>query len=250
MVRLPASGAQIALRDPGGADELLLHESQTHPIDTALALLARLGGEQAIWPELVVTDFEHLLLSLRVSRLGPHMALGFVCPHCQTQAEISFDVADLQASVSPDRPAGIAADAGRPGWYRAGGAEFRLPTAADLAAAAIAPDPAASLAENCLDDVARKKPNRNRIERLMAAMAPELSRQITAACPECGAQAEVMLSVPKVVIAELKREAARIYDEIDLIARAYHWPEAEILALPQQRRRVYAERIRDQLRAA
>ena len=46
MVSLPASGAQIALRDPGGAEELLLHESHSHPIETALALLARrqIGG--------------------------------------------------------------------------------------------------------------------------------------------------------------------------------------------------------------
>ena len=85
----------------------------------------------------------------------------------------------------------------------------------------------------------------------MGEMAPELSRQIAAACPDCGAMVEVTLSVPRVVIAELKRESARIYDEIDLIASAYHWPEAEILALPQPRRRFYAERIRRaQARAA
>ena len=251
MFLLPASGAQIALRDPGGAEELLLHESHSHPIETALALLARLGGDQADWPALVITDFEHLLLSLRARHLGPGMALGFTCPHCQSRAEISFGIADLQNSVSPRRPAGVTADAARPGWFRVGEAAFRLPTAADLAAAAAARDPASVLAENCLGAGACDRPQRRRIERLMGEMAPELSRQIAAACPDCGAMVEVTLSVPRVVIAELKRESARIYDEIDLIASTYHWQEAEILALPQPRRRFYAERIRRaQARAA
>jgi len=46
MFLLPASGAQIALRDPGGAEELLLHESHSHPIETALALLTRRTGRR------------------------------------------------------------------------------------------------------------------------------------------------------------------------------------------------------------
>jgi hypothetical protein len=243
-VTLPASGVQIALRDPGGADELLLHESHSQPIETALALLARLGGDQADWPGLVITDFEHLLLSLRAARFGPRMALGFVCPQCQARAEVNFRVADLQDSVSPRCPASVTADADRPGWYQTGEAAFRLPTAADLAAAAAASDPAAVLAGRCLGASARARSQRARVERLMASMAPELSRQIAAACPECAAAVAVMLSVPRVVIAELKREAAQLYEEIDLIAGTYHWPEAEILALPQPRRRAYADRIR------
>ncbi len=249
MVRLPASGAQITLRDPGGADEMLLHESHTHPIETALALLARLGGEQAQWADLVVTDFEFLLLSLRARRFGPLMALGFACPHCSARAEISFLLTDLQESVTPRSPAGVAAHASRPGWYTAGEAAFRLPTALDLAAAASAHDPAWVLAERCFEaGMARRE--RARVERLMGQMAPELSQPIAAACPECGAETEVALSVARIVIAELKREAAQLYDEIDLIAGAYHWPEAEILALPQQRRRLYAERIGERIRHA
>jgi hypothetical protein len=50
--------------------------------------------------------------------------------------------------------------------------------------------------------------------------------------------------VANLVIGELKRAAAAVHDEVDLIARAYHWPEPLILSLPQPRRRAYAERIR------
>jgi hypothetical protein len=78
----------------------------------------------------------------------------------------------------------------------------------------------------------------------MAAMAPEVSRPLAGACPCCESAVEVPLHVARVVIGELRRAAGSVHDDIDLIARAYHWPEAAILALPQDRRRAYAERIR------
>ena len=52
------------------------------------------------------------------------------------------------------------------------------------------------------------------------------------------------LHVTRVVVGELCRGAASVHDDVDLIARTYHWPEATILALPQARRRSYVERIR------
>ena len=92
---------------------------------------------------------------------------------------------------------------------------------------------------------------RARIERVMAAMAPDVSRPIAGDCPACGATVEAPLHVARVVVGELRRAAAAVHDDVDLIARSYHWPEATILALPQDRRRAYAERIRRaQARAA
>jgi hypothetical protein len=78
----------------------------------------------------------------------------------------------------------------------------------------------------------------------MAAMAPEVSRPIAGVCPACDAAVQAPLHVARVVVAELRRMAGAVHDDVDLIARAYHWTEATILALPQDRRRAYAERIR------
>ena len=105
-------------------------------------------------------------------------------------------------------------------------------------------NPARCLATRCLDASAQRAPLRGRVLRAMAAMAPEVSRPIAGACPDCGVAVEAPLHVTRVVIAELRRETATVYDDVDLIARAYHWPEADILALPQERRRRYAERLR------
>jgi hypothetical protein len=75
-------------------------------------------------------------------------------------------------------------------------------------------------------------------------MAPEISRPLAGICPSCEATVEAPLHVARIVVAELRRAAGAVHDDIDLIARTYHWPEADILALPQDRRRAYVERIR------
>ena len=249
MVKLPASGAEIALRALGGVDEMLLQEALWSeggggPVAAGIALLGRLAGEGFDASALVVTDFEFALLTVRAARFGQRMALGFGCPHCRERAEVSFRIAEFLEGVTPRAVKGVVPDAGRPGWFRLEGAGFRLPSAGDLAALVGVSQPARRLAERCLDEVALRKPFRAKVERAMEAMAPGLSRPIAGQCPSCRAQVQAGLSVAGVVVSELARGAGAVHDEVDLIARAYHWPEPEILALPQYRRRAYAERIR------
>jgi hypothetical protein len=157
---------------------------------------------------------------------------------------VSFRVADYVRGVRPRVVSGVAPDPARPGWFRLNEAGFRLPTAGDQAAVARLADPARQLAERCLDETARHRRHRARVERAMAAMAPEVSRPIAGDCPDCGAAVEAPLHVARVVIGELRRTTAAVHDDVDVIARAYHWPEATILALPHSRRRAYAEHIR------
>jgi len=246
MSRLPVSGAEVALRAPDGTDDMLLQETTGGAVEVALALLPRLAKADGArdWAALTVTDFETLLLALRAARFGQHLTLAFACPACRERVEVDLRIDDYLAGVRPRAVAGVAPDPERPGWFRLDGAGFRLPTAGDQAAVARLAQPARHLAERCLDDAARAPRQRARVERAMAAMAPEISRPIAGECPACGTDVHAPLHVARVVVSELRRAAAAVHDEIDLIARAYHWPEAAILALPQDRRRAYAERIR------
>jgi hypothetical protein len=246
---LPVSGAVFDFRDPDGVDDLILHETQGGPVQAGLALLARLrlgGPEPATLP---VPDFEFLLLQVRARRLGPVMTLAFACPHCRALSEVEFRVADYVADAAPRPAPGVAPDPERPGWFRLGDAGFRLPTVADQIEIEGHARPVARLADLCLDKVDRS--DRARIERAMERMAPPLSREIAGCCAACGETVRAEVAVAPLVVAELKRAAGAVHDEVDLIARAYHWPESQILALPQPRRRAYAERIRRaQLQAA
>jgi hypothetical protein len=239
--RLPVMGAAIALREPDGADDLLLHEAVGSPPGLGLSLLRRLAPCDVA--SLVVTDFEILLLQLRTARLGPRMHLAFACPHCRAMAEILLLLPDYVAAIRPKFFSGVISDP-EPGWFSLGEARFRLPTAGDLPAVADRADPGRALAALCLDETARQPRHRARVERAMSAMAPEVSRQVAGICPACGAAVRAGFAVARVVMAEQKRAAAAVHDEVDLIARAYHWPQAEILALPRARRQAYAERIR------
>ena len=161
MPKLPVSGAEIALREPDGADDMALHEAGGGPAALGLALLRRLAEDPGLdVAALAVTDFEFLLLHLRAQRLGPAMTLGFACPHCRAMAEVSFLAADYAAGATPKPAAGAAPDPARPGWFRLDGAGFRLPTAGDLAAADERGDPTQALADLCLEPTTRKRGGR------------------------------------------------------------------------------------------
>ena len=243
MMRLPVSNLDVVLRQPDGADELVLRETAGSAVSQGLALLARLS-DAGDWSELTVTDFEVLLLGLRVQVLGEGWDLGFACPHCAARVEVSFRLADYLGHIRPRRPADVADAPGRPGWHTCQGVAFRLPTASDQAAVAGVADPTRALAERCIDPPRPAAHVRARIERAMAAMGPEVSRPLAGRCPACGAAVEAPLHVARLVIGELTRESANLHEEVHLIARAYHWREAEILKLPRRRRQAYAERIR------
>jgi hypothetical protein len=244
MFALPVCGVRVALKLPDGVDDLRLAEARGEATEVALTLIDALSQGAIDTRQLVVTDFEWLLMQMRAERFGRKVALGFACPHCAARAEIEFRVEDCLEAATPQQVAGVEDDAERPGWRRLGAIRFRLPTAGDQVAVLRTARPTEKLAELCLDEAARRAPHRARAERAMAAMAPLVSRSLPGACPACKADVLVAFHVASVVVSEWRRAAATAHEEIDLIARAYHWSEAEILALPQPRRRAYAERIR------
>lgn len=247
MARLPVSGQEVVLLPPTGADELWAHEAQGSPLGAGLGLVARLArardGGDIDASSLAVTDFEALLLLLREHWLGPVLRSDFDCPDCGERMEASFSVGDFLSGVQPRRPREVA-DAGRSGWLELQGAGFRLPTVGDQAEVEGRPDAAGLLAARCLEPPSPPRPLRARIERAMAAMAPEVSRPIAGRCQACGGTVRALFHAPSFVLAELRRAAAGVLEEVHLIASAYHWAEAVILALPSPRRRAYAERIR------
>jgi hypothetical protein len=60
-------------------------------------------------------------------------------------------------------------------------------------------------------------------------------------CPECGGQFAALFDTAQFFLREIGQRAAHLYREIHALALAYHWSEAEIIALPYQRRQIYLE---------
>jgi len=83
------------------------------------------------------------------------------------------------------------------------------------------------------DDVAR-------IEAALEEAAPEVAVSVQAACPACGTPHEIDVDPYRILSHRLGGGLIR---EIHILASIYHWSEAEILALPLQRRRRYLDLI-------
>jgi hypothetical protein len=251
MFRLPVSGWEAVVRPPNGTDDLVILETEGNAVARALTLLARVAqradADAADWPALCVTDFEVLLAMLRQTVLGPAVTCAFDCPrpNCRERVEVGFSLADYVGAARPRRPHDVIVS-DRPHWFCLTDAagSFRLPTAADQSAVLGRSDAAQLLAERCLNPADISGSARTRAERAMAAMAPEISRPVVGRCPACGATVRAGLHLASLVMAELRRAAEGLHEDVHVLASAYHWHEEAILALPRRRRQDYAMRAR------
>ena len=284
---LPVSGQRVVLCAASGTEDLLLLEGRESDLALALALVNRLvratdpeapDGKPADWCHLTASDLDVLMLRLRQGMLGARVQADAPCSGagCGSRIDISFEI-DAYIAHHFSRDAGAknlraAPIAEQPGWFypalSRGGKEnsaaraashrrgaraptekicFRLPTVADLLAVAHGADPAKDLAQRCIRPPGISGRERRRVEAAMEAMAPSLSHDLQGICPDCGATVTVYFDARRYCLRELKDRSAFVYQDIDVLARRYHWAEADILAMPRNRRMNYAEFARQEV---
>jgi hypothetical protein len=259
---LPVSGIGVTLRHPTGAEDLLLIECTGNDDAAALALAQRLaeaanGGEIA-WANLPTTDLDVLVLRLRQAIFGDRIVSDLTCAGaaCGSRVDISFGIEAYLAHHHPRAavPRGrfwhVTACTDEPGWFNlvlqqndAGetGARFRLPTVADQIYAAGERDPEFAMVRVCIRPDGVPAPLRRRVETVMEAMAPALSGELQGACPDCGTMVAARFDPRRYCLQEMRDRARFVYQDVDLLARRYHWAEQTILALPNGRRANYVE---------
>lgn len=238
------------------------------------------------WSHLTVTDLDILILRLRQMVFGNHVRADIPCgtAECGRRIDISFGINEYIAHYAPvpvrksDSERSVE-PAEESGWFRLlsgrsdkadigeepssdpylnppveldsyseqnGEIFFRIPTAADQLAVASSSDPAEALAQRCIRPVNLAAWQLREVEDIMESMAPSLSNDLLGICPECGAEVNVYFDVRHYCLRELKEHATFVYEDIDTLARRYHWAEADILALPRNRRTIYAELARQE----
>jgi hypothetical protein len=216
------------------------------PVRRALALLAAALPEQSIdrLADLSIGERDGLLLTLRAQIFGPRLASLATCPACGEQVELAFDTDDIRQRGEPI-DAGGAALAG----YQV---RYRLPTSRDLLSIAESADLAtarALLLRRCLLDGAPAL--QQAIDpALESALVAEIARRdpqadirLALVCPTCGHAWEALFDIVGFLWSELERWAARMLQEIHLLASAYGWREDDILALSPVRRRIYLDLV-------
>ncbi len=256
---LPVSGLAVSLRQPTGAEDVLLADHGPASPALVLELIERLAQPEPEtgWDGLSVTDIDTLVMRLRQMVVGGKVSASLTCgvESCGAQVEISFGI---EAYLEHHRPrAGalkrhgwsVAPCVDAPGWFslsESGVAEvkFRLPTLADQIAVAGLPDAAAAIAERCIGAARPSSRGLSRVETAMTAFGPPLSGPLHGACPDCGAPITVQFEARSYCLQELRDRARFVYDDIDTLAERYHWSERAILKLPYARRVMYAERAR------
>jgi hypothetical protein len=250
MFRLPISGHEVEVRLPAGWDELMLLEHQGAEPEVAMALAGRLAvratGEPIDARPLTVTDLETVLLLVRRAVFGDLVHTDVRCPAsgCGARVDVDFGISDYLAYHAARTPRGVASSS-EEGWYQLQGRDllFRLPSGADQADALRAPNPERELIRRCLRPADAPARVRALAQDAMAAMAPVLSDAVQGRCPVCDGTFDMYFDVQSFVLAELRGQAASLYEEMHLLAGRYHWSEQDILQIPSRRRARYAATI-------
>lgn len=238
----------FAFRPLNGEVELAIAESgvaQNPPAGVTAVLaaaLAEVGGERAT-PEVVrglaVGDRQFLVrrLAVRLDRDGMWLTSG--CASCAS----SFDVY-VQQSALPVKEAAEGYPFATVATAR-GSLRFRVPNGGDQEAIAglDGEEAVTELLRRCsADGSGAGEPGWEEIAAIDAALeavAPEVGLGLLAVCPECGTEQEIAVD-PYLCLTQAGSE---LFAEIHTLASFYHWSEAESLALPVHRRRLYLKLI-------
>lgn len=244
------------MRLPSEEDLLGAWEQGTaqHPLDRALTLL------RTSWPERSRADLarlplgarDSLLLLMRERLFGRELRAVGDCPRCGVSLEIPATTFGLRAPDLERPPDGPPVELELDG--EGISIRYRLLDSDDLAAVLECHD--GQEARRVLLERVVVEARRDGREIAAADLAPELVAELeerlgqadpqaetllNLTCPGCGAAWQAPLDVTVFVWSDIDRWARRLLGTVDTLARVYGWREADVLALPPRRRRLYLE---------
>ena len=235
------------MRSLSQADLLTLWEEGRwlHPLDQGVVALEAAFPEArrtpADWP---LGRRNRALAEFRCAMFGPALRGWTTCRSCPQQLEFSVDGRALADAPAPAED-----------WVAVGERSYRLPTSRDLAAVAgeaamrrrgARPTRASWLARCLTERRLRPAWSDREIDAVgerLAEADPMAEILLRFDCPDCGAAYDEMLDLPSFLWAELEGSARGLLAEVDHLARAYGWSEAQILSLSAARRHVYLEMV-------
>ena len=211
------------------------------PTERALALWSRLEPDspvEALWSA-PVGCLANAMLDLRQATRGSALELHDRCPACGEEIEFDVDIADLRLARPPrtNPPFEVEVD-GQPFVLRRVSCEDLRAVERGESSDRVALLSRCILGTHCpLDAMAE------RLDAILGERDPQADITFALRCPACAHDWQGVFDAGSVVWSELRADATQLSYDVDAIARAYHWSEADILALPAVRRRRYLELI-------
>jgi hypothetical protein len=197
---------------------------------------------------LSVGQRDSLLFTLRESVFGQRMISLVKCPVCGEELEFDFISSDICVRYEESRQEmQYISDSGFD-------VQFRLPNSLDLAAIDRIEDLAVAeklLLSYCLRSSKKdgeEIPVDQLPDEIVDAIAEQMARsdpsgdiQMAIVCASCGHEWMQIFDIVSFFRHEIDTWARRVLLEVHLLASAYGWKEADILAMSPNRRQIYLE---------
>jgi hypothetical protein len=225
-----------------------------HPVDRALLFLRLACPEMApaALRNLTVGQRNFLLLDLRGKTLGTLAQCLVKCSQCGAELDFAIDTTTFYNADQEVEPLASTYDL-EVGAFQV---SFRLPTSSDLASVVGYEDASKArylFIERCVVQAERDGHEIKATElpeTVVVALAKAMLEYdtqaeiaITLGCSECDYSWDTLFDIVSFFWAEIEAHAKRLLREVDALARAYGWREAEILALSEARRQFYLELV-------
>lgn len=219
------------------------------PIARALRVAVVAGADAASLRDAPLGRLHAVTLGFHAALAGPLLEAVATCPACASLIEFTLD-GDALRGLDCESAGGelsMMTDAGQ--WR----VRWHAPTAGDLMEVAGRTDAASALLALCCEVIGPSGEGATdapvevveRIETALAVADPLAEVTVGLECPECGAVFDADIDPIAFVWREVQARARRLLREVDVLARAYGWTEAEVLALSEQRRIAYLEIVRE-----
>jgi hypothetical protein len=219
--------------------ELSGEASRLSPGKWALALLraAYPSAAEGDVLDLTVGSRDRAILAARRQFAGDMIAAEPVCESCGKVFELSFSQADVGLAGPPDADPGFRAVE-----VEGRALQLRPVTVADLLAVEHIVDTHAATARLAALVTGQDEADAMPVEVIGEALEeidPAADVWLATTCPECGHSQSIAFDPVHFTAAEIRHSAQRILQDVVDIARAFHWSERDILALPDDRRAWY-----------
>jgi hypothetical protein len=239
-LRLTPGVGGVYLRSLNGADEMAVENTGTKNLIGLLESLIQPGptGNKVNATQIVTADRDRLLALLYISMYGTRIESTISCTACSQKFDLDFLLDELLRHYQPV----ALSDEGR--YQVEPGISFRLPNGEDemLVNGLTNAEAEKQLLERCLLD-GNAETDSEKVQLKMAELAPVLSVEMQAICPECGNEQHVQFDMQSFFLTKLKQERPGLIREVHNIASHYHWSQQEILNLPRNLRKQYATLI-------
>jgi hypothetical protein len=222
-----------------------------HPIDRALTILAVAMPDRNMdeLARLCIGDRDGWLLRLREMTLGAQFVGMAQCPQCGEELELAMNIRDFgftepELVVVPEQTIHLEEFV----------VQVHLPNSHDLAAVVSCRDLETAdrlLLQSCIISVdklgesvsidALPSEILDRISAQIAELDPRSEIILAPICPACEYSWQVLFDIVTFFWTELSVRAKQLMQEVAVLARAYGWREADILAMSPIRRQFYID---------